>query len=262
MAIWKRLKTVTVTATDTVSATFDEVDPLDSTHTLVAIVEFDGTMATISGSSWPLVPLDGSGNNGAALCLVAFAIQGDATTNSFVLTLTAARPYAKVILMAFEGHDILPAQGSPTFNSSVTTATAGIISPIADTNTIAIAAVGLIGQSNGWVTGWSDGFTTVPGDTNADRISVGVQAFVASGATPSSTRTWATARNARSMMWLIRGTSSDAGAPVTTMSVVTSPSSSVSVDAVHVTDAAGVPSVVDKMYVTDESGTPTEVYDA
>ena len=204
--IWQRLKTVTVTGVSSVTATFDEVASLDNTHTLFAVVMFDDPVTSITSTNWGTTMLDGSGNNGAALSLVAYALQGDSTTNSFTINFSATQVYLKVILMAFGGYGALPTQGSPAFASSVTTATAGPVSATADTNTIAIAAVGLIGQSNGWLTGWDNGFTNVPGDTNVDRVSVGVQAFTSSGQTPSSTRTWTTARNARSMMWIIQGT--------------------------------------------------------
>lgn len=203
---WHRLKTVLTTNVTSVTVTFDEATALGNTHTLFAVVMFDDPVTSITSTNWGTTMLDGSGNTGAALALVAYAFQGDSTTNSFTINFSATQVYLKVVLMAFGGYGALPTQGSPAFAASVTTATAGPVSPTADTNTIAIAAVGLIGQSNGWLTGWNNGFTTVPGDSNVDRVSVGVQPFTSSGQTPSSTRTWTTARNARSMMWIIQGT--------------------------------------------------------
>lgn len=257
MAIWKRLKSTTGANLSTISATFDEATPLDATHTLVAVVEFDGTMATLGSNSWGATPLVGSGNNGSALCLVAYAVPADGSRNSFDLTLTAARPYARVVLMAFNGNAAVPQQGSAAFASSVTTATAGPAGATTDTNTIAIAAVGLIGQSNGWGAGWSDSFTTVPGDANTDRLSVGVRAYTASGVTPSSTQTWTTARNARSMMWIIQGTSDDGGP-----SGITTTISSVDtlITGAYITNNASAGRAIDRAYVTNAAGAPTTVY--
>ena len=204
-AIWHRLTTVTTTGVNDVTLAFDELEALDSTHTLVAIVMFDDPITSIASTSWGTAMLDGSGNNGAALGLVAYVLQGDGTTNDFTIAFSTTQLYLKVVLMAFRGYGTLPTQGTASFASSVTTAMAGPIAATANSHTIAIAAVGLIGQSNGWLTGWDNGFTTVPGDSTIDRVSVGVQAFTTSGQTPSSTRTWTTARNARSMMWLIQG---------------------------------------------------------
>lgn len=203
--IWHRLKTVTTTGVTSATVTFDETEYLDATHTLFAVVMFDDPITSIVSTNWGTTMLDGSGNNGAALGLVAYALQGDATTNNFTINFSTTQLYLKITLMAFRGYGMLLTQGTPAFSSSVTVATAGPIAATPVDHTIAIAAVGLIGQSNGWLTGWSDGFTTIPGDTNTDRLSVGVQYFTTSGQMPSSTRTWTTARNARSMMWLIQG---------------------------------------------------------
>lgn len=266
MAIWKRLKTATVSGSSTISVTFDETTPLDNTHTLVAVVEFGGTMAHIGSTDWSVPPLDGSANVGSTLCLVAYALQGDGATNSFTLTLTAAQLYGKVVLMAFENSGALPVQGAANFSSSVTTQVAGPLSATANTNTIAIAAVGLIGQSNGWVADWDNGFTTVPGDTNTDRLSVGVQAFTNSGVTPSSNRSWTQARNALAMMWLIQGTSSDIVDPggqglTTSVSSVSSPSTATTTTGIYITNGSSVAYPIDRAYITNASGTPTTVYD-
>ena len=264
MAIWKRLKTAVATSSSTISVAFDESTPLDATHTLVAVVEFDGTMATISSTSWGAPPLTGSDNNGSALCLAAFVLPGDSSTNSFSLTLTAARPYAKVVLLAFNGNAPLPTQGAAAFASSVASIAAGPAGATTYANTIAIAAVGLIGQSNGWGVDWDSGFATVPGDATTDRLSVAVRAYTASGATPSSTRSWTTARNARSMMWVIQGTSADDEDPdpdpepgeiTTTISSVDTP-----ITGAYITNGTGASYPIDRAYATSALGVPTTVY--
>ncbi|MBO0983937.1 LamG domain-containing protein [Rathayibacter sp. SD072] len=223
MAIYQRIaQSLPTNASDRVSVAFDQPNPVDNTHTLVAVLQYAGTVAPTQ-TSWPVSHTSTTSSNTLAI----FVTRGDGAKNGFTAIFGASQAQVAVTLFAFEGFS-LPAMGQPTTGldsfaisttSSGTTATAG---PLASpgtiaTNTIAIAAVALTGGGGGTAVDawgqWSDGFETVP--LSQSRLHIGLKALTSPGQTPQSTITWTSSRVSKDAMYVIRGVKAKVNIPPT-----------------------------------------------
>lgn len=104
--------------TTSMTATFAETTPLDSTHLLVAVIHVNSSTTVATPSGWTAP----SGNGAYGTIQVrTFVRQGNGTINS--LTVTPASGSATVILMAFKGYSSTTILGFNSGNGTVATTT-------------------------------------------------------------------------------------------------------------------------------------------
>lgn len=249
MSVWKRLKSVTNTSVNSITVTFDETTALDTNHLLFATFTFSGSASSIASNSWSATPLSGSASNGSILYLGAYAKRGGSNVNSLTITFTDTITYVKVDLFAFEGYASLTPHNTYAQSASSTTVTSATTAATTIPNTVAIAAVGLIGSNNGWTQDWSGSFDQVP-RTSGDRLSTAVSASASSSKVYETDTSWTTARNIRTNIWVMQGVSAtQGGSDVTAPTVsITYPASGATLSgsttiSITAADATGVTSV-------------------
>lgn len=206
MAVWKRQKSSpAVNSGTTIAVTFDEGSAVDSTHTLVAVVEASGSSAPTTPSGWTLA--SGSTNYGSTMWLGMFIRQGDGSTNGITVVFGASQTQLSATLFAFEGYVTTALDHTPVAsnNAASTSQTVGPSTATTATNTIAIAAVGLQSGGGGTWGSFDAGYESIP--SSLSRLHVGVKAATSAGAVhPPTTVTWTSSRGNRDIVWVIQGT--------------------------------------------------------
>ncbi|MFZ1250002.1 MAG: LamG-like jellyroll fold domain-containing protein [Candidatus Microsaccharimonas sp.] len=241
MPIYKRIKqSPAVNSGTSLTLTFDEGTPLDTTHTLLVAISASGGAAPTTPSGWTLIS-PGSASYGSTLWLGFYIKQGDGTTNSVTLTFSASQTQMSATLFGFEGFVSTTVDSAivATNNASATSALAGPANASVAANTIAIAAVGLQSSGGGTWGTWDSGFETVP--ISQSRLHIGLKAFTTSGQTPSTNISWSVARGSRDVIFMIQGTvPAPNNAPLVTIDSIPDAYAGDTVSAVaHATDTDG-----------------------
>jgi hypothetical protein len=153
-----RVATGSGSPTTSVSATFSNPTPLDSSHLLVAIIQLSPSV-TATATGW--TEAAGSGADvGAATATRVFARQGNGSVNSVTFSLSATDYLVGVVLLAFEGFVSTTALVGNGGTSASTTQTQTLTpSSTPPGFGIAIAVAGLSDTSTSQ--SWSGGYSAI-----------------------------------------------------------------------------------------------------
>jgi hypothetical protein len=205
MPVYSRAKSISASGATSITATFDETTAPSSTSSLVAILHASTLPATVTGNSWGVSALGGSGNNGSLNYLAAYIIRGDGARNSVTFNFSQSVSNSKVDLYAFDGFvSLTPDVSSGSSTSGVTSLTISNSDPLSKSKTISIAAISLSGGSGGFGS-FANGYERL--DSTYTIMTSGTRAYTAAGVVPTTSISWPTSRNARSAIWNIEGVS-------------------------------------------------------
>jgi hypothetical protein len=195
-------------AGSSLSVRFDETVPVNNTQTLVAVVEFSGTLSDVLSVSWPGVTfVGGSGNSGSAAYLGLLIMRGDGVTNDLTIKFNSSMTQIAISLMAFSGYVSTTTSSVVTNNGSGSSAVVGPATGPITAEMIHIAAVTTITGGGGTWGVYDNSFESLPAQS---RLRVGIGTSNSLSSPPSTSISWSSVRSSRSAMWSFQGTRAEA----------------------------------------------------